>query len=221
MTDSTNPHLAVPLRFDGPPPGTSTFGAVLVHGRGQTPDFMADMAERAGMAEVYRALPEAHENSWYPDRFMEPLDTNEPRLSYGLEAVEKAIAALHHRGFGSDHIALIGFSQGACLLAEYLVRRPRRYGAVALLTGGYIGPDDVPRLVGGNINTLRGTPVLLSSSEVDEWVPPSRVRQTADLMQEMGASVTLRIHTASTHGVDAAEIRSVRQLLAGMGFISP
>ena len=211
-----NPHLASPLRREGPLPdqgrlpADTALAAVLVHGRGQDPEYMGDIARRIGMADVRCVYPAAAGNSWYPGRFMDPPEVNEPLLGHALDAVDHALAALEEEGFAPRRTALIGFSQGACLLAEHLVRHPRAYAAVALLTGGYIGPDGPARHGTG---TLPGTPVLLSSSETDEWVPPRRVRETADLLQAMGAAVTLHIHDAPEHGVGDEEIRAVRALL--------
>jgi phospholipase/carboxylesterase len=171
---------------------------------------MLEVANRIGMNEWYCVLPDAADHSWYPGRFMDPVEDNEPWLTYALEAIDSALAALVNDGFPAERTALIGFSQGACLLAEHLLRHPQAYAAVALLTGGYIGPEGIDRTVTG---TLPGTPVLLSSSRVDEWVPPSRVKETAALLTTMGASVTLTIHDAAVHGIDDQEARAVRLLL--------
>jgi phospholipase/carboxylesterase len=203
-----NPHVRTPLRREGPP--DATLAAVLVHGRGQEPGYMVEVARRVGMADVRCVYPAAADHSWYPARFTDPVEQNEPWLGRALAAVDDALAALEAEGYPPGRIAVIGFSQGACLLAEHLVRAPRPFAAVALLTGGYVGPDGVVREPGG---TLPGTPVLLSSSRVDEWVPPGRVRETAALLQDMGAMVTLRIHEAPVHGVDDDEVRAVRVLL--------
>ncbi len=210
MTGPGNPHLATPLRWDGPSPDRAALAAVLVHGRGQDPDFMAGIAERVGMPDVCRVYPAAADSSWYPGRFMDPVSENEPWLGNALQAVDRTLEAVEAGGIPLGRTVLIGFSQGACLLAEFLVRSPRPVAAVALLTGGYIGPDDLARTVHGR---MPGVPVLLSSSRSDEWVPPQRVRQTASLFEAMGAAVTLRIHDAPEHGVDDAEVAAVRDLL--------
>ncbi len=211
---SENPHLAEPLRRLGAPAGPAGLGAVLVHGRGQDTDFMAAVAARVGMADVHCVLPAAAGSSWYPGRFMDDVETNEPWLTHALAAVDAALSELASEGYPPERVVLMGFSQGACLLAEHLVRHPRPYAAVALLTGGYIGPEGVERIPGG---ALPRTPVLLSSSRTDEWVPPGRVRETAALLEAMGAAVTLSIHEAPEHGVDDDEVRAVRSLLDSAG----
>jgi predicted esterase len=171
---------------------------------------MVEVAGRVGMADVRCVYPAAADNSWYPARFMDPVEQNEPWLDGALAAVDGALTALWSEGYPAERIAMIGFSQGACLLAEHLVRQPRPFAAVALLTGGYLGPAGVEREPGG---TLPETPVLLSSSRTDEWVPQRRVAETAALLQRMGAAVTLRIHGAPVHGVDEDEAHAVRELL--------
>jgi phospholipase/carboxylesterase len=73
---------------------------------------------------------------------------------------------------------LLGFSQGACLTLEFVARLARRYGGVAGLSGGLIGPDgtshDYPGL-------LTGTPIFLGCSDVDFHIPKERVTETADV----------------------------------------
>lgn len=208
---TVNPHLVAPLRQCGCDADAAALGAVLVHGRGQTPEFMTAVADRIGMDDIHCVLPVAAQNSWYPGRFMDPVETNEPHLTYALQAVDHALQTLNSAGFADGRIVLLGFSQGACLLAEHIVRRPRRYGAIVVLTGGYLGPDGQTRAP--SPDSLTNVPALLSSSDTDDWVPPDRVRQTAAVLKSMGANVALRIHDAPEHGVNDIETCSVRALL--------
>jgi phospholipase/carboxylesterase len=209
-----NPHLATPLRREGPPPSEARLAVLLVHGRGQDTQYMVDVADRVALPDLHYVLPAAAGNSWYPGRFMDPVAANEPELTRALAAIDATLATLEADGYGPERTALMGFSQGACLLAEHVVRRPRPYAALALLTGGFLGPDADARTADG---TLPGTQVLLSTSAVDEWVPPDRVRQTAGLLEAMGATVTLRVHDAPVHGVDDEEVQAVRALLDSAG----
>ncbi|MGI5127807.1 alpha/beta hydrolase [Pseudonocardia sp. CA-107938] len=206
-----NPHLVTPVVRRGAAPEHAARAALFVHGRGQDPTFMIGVADRIGMAGVHCVFPSAAGGSWYPGRFMDLPEMNEPWLGHALDAIDARQRELEAAGFGPDRAILIGFSQGACLLAEYLVRVPRAYGAAVLLTGGYLGPNGQVKAAGGR---LPGTAVLLSSSVVDEWVPPGRVRETAELLRRMGAAVTLRLHDAPDHGVSDEEVLAVRDLLA-------
>ena len=112
----------------------------------------------------------------------------------------------------TDRIVLAGFSQGACVLADFLALRPRPYAGVALLTGSLLGPD-------GHMTPVRplgGVPVFMCSSEHDDWVEPARVRDTAEALEQAGAAVTLRITADREHEISDAAVAGVRELLRGV-----
>ena len=118
-----------------------------------------------------------------------------------------------HTSVGDERPARLvigGFSQGACLSAEYLSRHPRRLAGAILWTGGLIGPP-------GNAwrpdRALDGMPVYITTSETDPFVPPARVRETADWLIASGATVTARIFTSREHMVSDEEIAAARRLL--------
>ena len=191
-----NPHLETEPVVLGPESGRT---AVLVHGRGTGPETMLDLAGRLAAAGVRCVLPAAAGNTWYPQRFTAPLADNEPWLTYALEALDAHV---------DGDSALIGFSQGACLVLEYVARHPRRYRAVAGLTGGLIGADgELTRPQG-----LDGTPVLLTSAEGDDWVPPERTHESAELLTAGGARVDLRIFGPGPHAIRAEEVDAVTAL---------
>ena len=104
---------------------------------------------------------------------------------------------------------LLGFSQGACLSLEYVARNARRYGGIAGLSGGLIGPDGTPRDYPG---TLAGTPIFLGCSDVDFHIPAERVRFSAEVFHKLGAEVTDRLYPQMGHTVNRDEIREVRAL---------
>jgi phospholipase/carboxylesterase len=63
--------------------------------------------------------PAAPDGSWYPGRYFDRREVNEPRLGCGLSSIDGAIAELVEAGLGPDEIVLAGFSQGACLVCEH------------------------------------------------------------------------------------------------------
>ncbi|WP_129668199.1 alpha/beta hydrolase [Phytoactinopolyspora endophytica] len=208
----TNEHLAQPFIHAGSSLDEADVGAVVVHGRGQDPQFMvAAVVDRIDLPQVAYVLPRAAGHSWYPARFIEPLEVNEPHLGRALQACDSAVRTVGEHGIDPEHTVLIGFSQGACLLSEYIVRNPRPYAGVALLTGGYIGPPGPPREPSGS---LSGTPVFMGSSRHDAWVPLSRVEETATLLHAMDAQVDLRIYDDREHFVNDDAITATRQLIA-------
>jgi phospholipase/carboxylesterase len=204
-----NPHLTTEPLMAGNPDGV--VAAVLVHGRDLDPEWMLDVVRRIGLDDdVAYVLPRAAESSWYPGRFYDPMEDNEPWLGWSLEAIEAAVALAVEPGRPVSQIALVGFSQGACIVAEELARRPAPYGAAAILTGALLGPAELERLPAGS---LEGLPMFLGIAEEDDWIPVDAVRHTAAAFQRAGARCELKIYDAGEHGVNDDEVAAVRGLL--------
>ena len=105
---------------------------------------------------------------------------------------------------------LAGFSQGACLTVEFVARHPRRYGAVAGLTGGLIGP---PGTLAGFQGSLEGTPVFLGSGDPDPHVPWLRVEETAAVLKKLGAEVELERYPGRAHTISRDEVARLDALV--------
>lgn len=194
----------------GAEPGGAPLSAVLIHGRDRTPAEMIGLAELIDLPQVaWRAL-EAPSRSWYPGRFMDPLHENQPHLDQALARVERAVLALESAGVPRRRIALMGFSQGACLACEFVRRHPERWGALIAFTGGLFGPEGS---IWGATSSLAGTPALISNSDQDDWVPWSRTRDTATALRRMGADVTLKLYPGRDHVVSGDEIDEARTIL--------
>jgi len=187
--------------------------AILVHGRGASAEDILTLADEFAQDDIAYLAPQAAGRSWYPYSFLAPLEQNEPYLSDALDTVSAALAQLAAEGYPSERIALIGFSQGGCLALEYVARNARRYGAIAALSAGLIGPPGTPRDYPGS---FAGTPVFLGCSDVDSHVPLWRVQESRDVFTRMGAAVTERIYPGMGHTVNADEIAHVAKLLAGI-----
>ena len=194
----------------GAEPGGAPLSAVLIHGRDRTPAEMIGLAELIDLPQVaWRAL-QAPSRSWYPGRFMDPLHENQPHLDQALARVDKAVHALEAAGAPRRRIALMGFSQGACLACEYVRRNPGRWGAMIAFTGGLFGPEGSAWEASAS---LADTPALITNSDQDEWVPWSRTRETAAALQRMGAEVTLKLYPGRDHVVSDDEINEARTIL--------
>jgi predicted esterase len=164
---------------------------------------------------AYRA-PEAVGYSWYPETFLAPIADNEPRLSSALRAIDRVVSTLSKGGFTSERVLLGGFSQGACLVAEYVVRHPRRFAGLLLYSGGLIGP---PGTVWPELGSLEGTPALVACSDADPHVPLWRVEETAEALSAMGAEVDLRVFPGMGHTINLEEIELGRSLLLRAGSV--
>ncbi|MFM0239774.1 alpha/beta hydrolase [Paraburkholderia phytofirmans] len=210
---SQNSHLQTPPIWRGAIADGAGIAGILVHGRTLTPDFMFEQAERLRMEHIAWCALAAHGNSWYPGKFMDPVEENQPMLDHALACVDHAIRQALAKGYTHDRIALVGFSQGACLLSEYMFRNPARWRALIAWTGGLIGPAGMQWPV--RADQLKGVPVLLSNGDADPWVPLSRSRETADVFRAMGALVSERVYPARDHGIIDDEIGQARVLLGG------
>jgi predicted esterase len=181
-----------------------------LHGRGAGAEDIAGLAMAVAPRGVAVLAPQAAGNTWYPFRFLEPIARNEPHLSSALRVVRELIRAVNEAGIATDDVALLGFSQGACLATEFAARHPERYGGVVAFSGGVIGPPGTRFDYQGS---LAGTPVFLGCSDVDFHIPRERVEETAAVLQRLGAEVDLRLYPGMGHTVNEAEIEAARAQL--------
>ncbi len=195
----------------GAPLGQASAALILVHGRGATAESILPLAAEVAGPEVAALAPQAAGNTWYPHRFLAPLEANEPYLSSALASVDRQVEQAVSAGIPRERIVVLGFSQGACLSLEYAARNPARYGGIVSLSGGLIGPEGVPLEHDG---TLEGTPVFLGVSDNDFHVPADRVAESAAVFEGMGADVTARLYPGIGHTVVDDELDYVRDLLA-------
>lgn len=186
---------------------------VLVHGRGDSADGILTLVDKLDQGGFAYLAPQAAGSTWYPKSFRAPLEENEPWLSSALAAVGDVVETIERVGIPADRILLLGFSQGACLTLEFVVRNPRRYGGVAGLTGAVIGPDGMERHPSGR---LAGRPVFLGCGDPDPHIPRRRVDETEALLIAMEARVTKRIYPGLGHNVNEDEIEFVRRMMAGI-----
>ncbi len=206
------PHDGRPVLVAGEPLDRASAAMILVHGRGASArDIMTIATEVAGPGFAFLA-PEAAEGAWYPNRFMEPLASNEPWLSSALETVGRVLARVEER-LPAERVILLGFSQGACLALEFAARNARRYGGLIGLSGGLIGPDGTPRDYPGSFD---GTPVFLGCSDIDPHIPAQRVTDTGEVLRALGAGVTVKLYPGLGHEVNADELDHVRRLMAAL-----
>lgn len=212
MPSSTDPHDGQPVLHYGAPIESARLAAIFAHGRGASAEDILGLAPELAADDVAYLAPQAADRTWYPYSFLTLIPKNEPWLTSALGVLAKLVADLDGRGYGSERIVLLGFSQGACLSLEFAARNPRRYAAVVGFSGGLIGPPGTPRDYQG---TLAGTPVFLGCSDIDAHIPLERVHETTSVLGRMGARVDERIYKGMGHTINADELGAVRGLLAG------
>ena len=195
----------------GAPLGEGVAVMLMIHGRDARPKNILDLAERLDRADFSYVAPAAAGNTWYPHSFMAEKEQNEPGLSSGLWVLDHVVRDLGDRGVKKQRIILLGFSQGACLTAEFAARHAGRFAGVIVYSGGLIGPPGTKWEYDGS---FAGTPVFLGCSDVDSHVPQTRVDESADVFERMGARVTKRIYPGTGHLVNDDEIAFTRELMS-------
>jgi phospholipase/carboxylesterase len=206
-----DPHWGQPVRFAGEPLMDAQVAVLMVHGRGAQAEDILSLVPQLKMPGVAFVAPQAFGNAWYPNRFMAPMQSNEPWLSSALALIKRTLTRIAEADIPPERTILLGFSQGACLILEYAARNARRYGGLAGLSGGLIGPEGTPRDYPGS---LEDTPVFLGCSDIDFHIPKERVDETAEVLRRIGGQVTERLYPNMEHTVNEDEIAFVREMLS-------
>jgi phospholipase/carboxylesterase len=196
----------------GEPLNSARAAMILLHGRGASAeDIMTIASEVQAPGWIYCA-PQAAGGAWYPNPFTAPIESNEPYLTAALDMISNLVERIEAH-VPAQRIMLLGFSQGACLTLEWAARHARRYGSVAGLSGGLVGPDRTARDYPGSFD---GTPVFLGCSDVDPYIGKVRVEEAAQVYQRMDAAVDLRFYPGMGHMVNEDEIAELIELTASI-----
>ena len=209
---SSDPHAGTRTILAGAKLEDATGALIAIHGRGANADDIVALAREIAPPHIAIVAPEAAGFTWYPYRFLEPTERNEPYLSSALRRVQSLIEFLGEQGLPPEKIAIVGFSQGACLAVESVARHAQRYAGAIGFSGGLIGPPGTDFSYAGS---LAATPVLLGCSNVDAHIPVDRVYETAEALSALGGAVDTRIYPGMGHTVNQDEISAARGLLNG------
>jgi phospholipase/carboxylesterase len=211
---AVNPHGTTSDHI-GADPQAARAVVVLIHGRGGDGPSMIELVLRivSSQPDVAWIAPTAANNTWYPNGFMAPWEDNQPWFDHTIERFAAMLDKLTSDGVADERIVLLGLSQGACVVAELLFRRPRHYGAGVIFTGGFAGP---PGTTWEPTTTLTGVPVFVGASDVDQWVPHERAHDTAAVLRACGADVDYRLYEGMDHIVNADELDAAAALIAAV-----
>jgi predicted esterase len=196
MTEGRNksrppgPHAGQPILAAGAALGEATTVAIMIHGRGASPEDILGLATAFERPQVTYLAPAAANNAWYPYSFLTEIAKNEPYLSSALSVLRELVAEVEKAGIPRRRIVMMGFSQGACLASEFAIRNASRFGGLVAFSGGAIGP---PGTTWDDSGRFDGTPMFFGCSDIDAHIPEARVHETAAVCTRMGASVTTKI----------------------------
>jgi phospholipase/carboxylesterase len=183
---------------------------ILLHGRGATAESILSLADYLELADFSIFAPQAAQRTWYPYGFMASDEGNLSSLNSSLQQVSLLFQFLIENGKAPEQIYVMGFSQGACLSLEFAARNGQKLGGVVAFTGGLIGEKLEEKKYNGD---FQGTPILLSSSAHDMHVPAQRINDSAQLLQRMGAEVSLKFFEDELHTIRPEELTWVTQTL--------
>lgn len=206
-------HQNLPVLHAGEALDRAQAAIIMLHGRGASAEDILSLREEWDVPGFAYLAPQAANFTWYPNRFIAPIESNEPYLSSALQVVADLLKMTADGGLTADKVMLLGFSQGACLALEFAARNPRRYGGAVGLSGGLIGPEGMHFDHPGSLDE---TPVFLGCSDVDFHIPKTRVLESAAAFRRMGASVTDRLYPNMGHGINQDEIVQVVQMMTSL-----
>jgi predicted esterase len=181
---------------------------ILIHGRGDSAQGIMGLSSEFEQADFAFIAPQAANNTWYPFRFIEPTNRNEPYLSSAIQTINNLLE-LTQKHVPLSRTFLVGFSQGACLALEVAARHGAKFGGVLAFSGGLIG--DTLELE--KYKNLEQTPIFLGCSDVDAHIPKARVEESAALLERLNANVIMRIYPNFGHSINADELELARALI--------
>jgi phospholipase/carboxylesterase len=208
-----DPHGGQPVLHRGEPLDSAKGAAVLLHGRGASGEDILGLAAEFDLSDIAYFAPQAARNTWYPNSFLAPINQNQPWLDSALNLVGAVLDRIVVAGLDRRHVALVGFSQGACLATEFVARRAHRYGALIAFTGGLIGPPGTKFSYSGD---LAGTPCFLGAGDPDLHVPWKRVEESAAVLTALGGTAILRRYSGLGHTINQDEMTEGKLLLSGL-----
>jgi len=203
--------------------GVAEFGAewedaravvVVIHGRDRDPAELARrIADVPQLRDIRILAPYITSQCWYPDRYDAPLEANAAALSSGLAHIEAVMQGALDQGAAREGLVLAGFSQGACMVLEYVLSQGTRPAAALAFTGSLL---DL-RGRAPHTGDLEGLPMIVTSGATDEWLPTKDLLASAAVLERAGADVHIEIFPDGLHIVRDQEISLLDDLLQQIG----
>lgn len=213
-SNADDPHRNQPVLPRGAALNSAKGAVVLLHGRGASAQDILGLARDFDLPEFAFLAPEAAEHTWYPYSFLSPIEQNQPWLDSALKLVRETVHRAITGGIERQKVAIVGFSQGACLATEFVARNAARYGGLVAFTGGLIGPPGAKFAYSGD---LAGTHCFFGAGDRDPHVPWKRVEESASVLTGLGGVVTSRRYPGLAHTINQDEIDHAKIILRRVG----
>jgi phospholipase/carboxylesterase len=183
---------------------------IMLHGRGGSAEDILSLSSHLNVKHFSLLAPQATNNTWYPYSFLAPPLQNEPWLSSALKLLEELLNELATKGIPFKNIYFLGFSQGACLVLEFVTRNANKYGGVVAFTGGLIGDKIYSENYKGD---FQNTPIFIGTGNPDPHVPVERVYATANILKKMNAAVIEKVYSNMGHTINQDEIDNANRII--------
>ena len=210
ITNTISPHNSGKILHYGAELSSAEKAMIMIHGRGADAQSIISLYEHFKAEKIIYIAPQAADNTWYPYRFIEKREANEPGITSGLRLIKSIIDTLNDSGIATENIFLLGFSQGACLAADYAARYTQRFAAVFCLSGALIGDTLDPAEYNGD---MQQTPVFFGCSENDFHIPEQRIHESARIFTSLNARVTERIYPNLGHTINRDELAFIKDFM--------
>ena len=210
LENTIRPHSAEKILTGGAELQSAEKAMIMIHGRGADASSILELSSQLRGDSIAFIAPQAEGFTWYPYRFIEKREANEPGISSGLALIDSIITALNKHRIARKDIFLLGFSQGACLAVDYAARNPDKYAGIFCLSGGLIGEKIEAADYTGD---MQQTPVFLGCSENDFHIPEARVHESAEIFKSLNAKVTKKLYPNLGHTINRDEIDIINQIL--------
>jgi phospholipase/carboxylesterase len=210
IKDTISPHEGQKIIYAGSGVEDADTAMILLHGRGADAESMKGVVSEIYMEGMTYVIPQATNYTWYPRRFIEKREVNEPGISSGLTLIESIINALIERNIRQENIYVLGFSQGACLATDFMANHQGRFGGLFALSGGLIGDELNMHDYQGD---LEQTPVFFGCSDRDLHIPEERIHESARIFENLNANVTKRLYPDMGHTISLDELYMIKKNL--------
>lgn len=169
-------------------PGSRPDAAIVIglHGRGDTPENFSHIADSLG-PQFHWLVPRGP-LPWKRDMVgAQWFDQQMPDGGKAAMATALNVVAAQVRLAGKKPVALVGFSQGCMVAAQYVAAHPQQLRAVLCFSGRLMEPIHVPQ--GPHAVQIR-----FVQGRNDPLVPLAKAKESVEILHKAGLNATLTVH---------------------------
>jgi len=116
---------------------------------------------------------------------------------------------IKNEGFPEKNIYVLGFSQGACLAMEYMIRLPFSIGGIIPIAGFIHSSNQFEKQA---TNESKGTPVFLFHGLNDNIVPYHESEKAHQLFTTLGYNSNLMTYRAK-HKIPVTVLQNIKHII--------